>query len=176
VSERAVDRYGFADHHCFACGTTNPIGMGLQIELGERRAATTWVPGVDFVGWSDRVHGGLLATVLDEVMAWAPASEDAWAVTASFSVRYHAPVSPGEKLRFEGWVESKRRRIYETRGEVRSGDRLVADATGTYLGASPSQKTELKDRYGLRPTVQEAAKTTDATDATLTASEDSLGR
>lgn len=172
MSESAAERYGFADHHCFACGTTNPIGMGLRIELGERRAATTWVPGSDFVGWSDRVHGGLLATVLDEVMAWAPASEDAWAVTASFTVRYHAPASPGDELRVEGWVESQRRRIYETRGEVRVGDRLLAEATGIYLGASPSQKTALKERYGWRPMSSEA---TDATHTTA-AAEESRGR
>jgi acyl-coenzyme A thioesterase PaaI-like protein len=145
-------RKAFADHHCFACGTTNPIGLGLQIELGERRAATTWVPGEHVVGWSDRVHGGILATVLDEVMAWAPASEDAWAVTSSFTVRFRSPASPGEQLRAQGWVESRRRRIYEIRGEVRSGDRLIAEASGTYLGASPSQKAALKERYGWRPT------------------------
>ncbi|HJT64079.1 MAG TPA: PaaI family thioesterase [Candidatus Limnocylindria bacterium] len=151
MTERAESRYGFADHHCFACGDTNPIGMGLRIELGERRASATWVPGADYVGWSDRVHGGLVATVLDEVMAWAPSSDDAWAVTASFAVRFHHPVRPGEELRAEGWVESRRRRIYQVRGEVRSGDRLVAEATGTYLGASPTQKAELKARYGWRP-------------------------
>ncbi len=152
VTEPAELRYGFADHHCFACGTTNPIGLGLRIELGERRASATWIPRPDDVGWSDRVHGGLLATVLDEVMAWAPSSDDAWAVTASFAVRFHQPASPGEELRAEGWVDSRRRRIYEVRGEVRSGERLVAEATGTYLGASPTQKAALKERYGWRPT------------------------
>jgi acyl-coenzyme A thioesterase PaaI-like protein len=155
--ESADERYQFADHHCFACGKTNPVGMGLDIELGERRAATTWTPGPDFVGWSDRVHGGLLATVLDEVMAWAPASEDAWAVTSSFSVRFHRPVSPGEPLRVEGWVANQRRRIYDLRGEIRSGDFLVAEASGTYLGASPTQKAQLKARYGFRPTGPSAA-------------------
>jgi uncharacterized protein (TIGR00369 family) len=124
--------------------------MGLRIELGERRASTTWVPGRDFVGWSDRVHGGLIATVLDEVMAWASSSDDAWAVTSAFSVKFHSPAGPGETLRADGWVESQRRRIYEIRGEVRAGDRLVAEGRGTYLGASPTQKAELKRRYGTR--------------------------
>ena len=110
-------RYGFADHHCFACGTTNPSGMGLRIELGDQRAGTTWVPGPDDVGWSDRVHGGLIATVLDEVMAWASGSEDAWAVTSSFSVRFHSPASPGETLLAEAWVASRRRRIYEIKSK-----------------------------------------------------------
>jgi uncharacterized protein (TIGR00369 family) len=128
--------------------------MGLRIELGEGRASTTWEPATDSVGWSDRVHGGLIATVLDEIMAWAPTSDDAWAVTASLSVRFHSPASPGESLQAVGWVSSRRRRIYEVSGEIRAADgRLVAEATGTYLGASPTQKAELKRRYGRRPSV-----------------------
>ena len=43
--------------------------------------------------------------------------------------------------------------------EVRSGERLVAEATGTYLGASPTQKAALKERYGWRPTGPAAALT-----------------
>jgi len=153
AAEEAAPRYGFADHHCFACGVTNPIGMGLKIELGDRRASATWEPGPDFVGWSDRVHGGLLATVLDEVMAWAPSSEDAWAVPSSLDIRFHSPGGPGEALRADGWVESQRRRIYDVRGERRGADgRLVGEANGRSLGASPSQKAELKLRYGWRPT------------------------
>jgi hypothetical protein len=63
-------RYAFADHHCFACGRSNPIGMGLQIELLEGEARAAWTVGPDYVGWSDKVHGGIVATLLDEVMAW----------------------------------------------------------------------------------------------------------
>ena len=81
-------RYAFADHNCFACGDANPIGMHLHIELGEGEARTTWTAGDDFVGWEDKVHGGMLATLLDEVMAWAPSSYDSWAVTAEMNLRY----------------------------------------------------------------------------------------
>jgi len=144
-----------ADHHCFACGATNPIGMQLKIELAPGRASTTWRPSADFVGWSDRVHGGLLATMLDEVMAWAPTADDAWAVTSELTVRFRSTAAPGEPLTATGWVAARRRRIYDLRGEVRGADgRLVAEASGTFLGASPSQKAELKARYGWRPTVR----------------------
>jgi uncharacterized protein (TIGR00369 family) len=147
-------RYAFADHNCFACGETNPIGMRLHIELGDGLARTTWVVGDDYVGWSDKAHGGIIATLLDEVMAWAPSSFDSWAVTAEMSVRYRSPATPGEELRAEGRVIERRRRIYEVRGEVRGGDgRLVAEGSGRYLGASPSDKAALKDRYGLAPGV-----------------------
>ena len=43
-------RYAFADHNCFACGGSNPIGMHLAIELGEGTASTTWLPGAELRG------------------------------------------------------------------------------------------------------------------------------
>ena len=147
-------RYAFADHNCFACGGENPIGMRLHIELGDGVARTSWIVGEDYVGWSDKAHGGIIATLLDEVMAWAPSSFDSWAVTAEMSVRYRSPATPGEELRAEGRVVERRRRIFEVRGEVRGGDgRLVAEGSGRYLGASPSDKAALKDRYGMAPGV-----------------------
>ncbi|MEO5986822.1 MAG: PaaI family thioesterase [Candidatus Limnocylindria bacterium] len=147
-------RYAFADHNCFACGGENPIGMRLHIELGEGTARATWTAGDDYVGWSDKVHGGIIATLLDEVMAWAPSSYDSWAVTAEMSVRYRSPANPGEELRAAGRVTERRRRIYEVTGEVHGADgRLIAEGRGRYLGASPAQKAELKERYGMDPGV-----------------------
>jgi len=128
--------------------------MRLRIELGEGSASAEWTAGDDYVGWSDKVHGGMIATLLDEVMAWAPSSFDSWAVTAEMTVRYRSPASPGERLTAAGRVVRRRRRIYEVAGEVRGGDgRIVAEGTGRYLGATPSQKATLKDRYGIAPDV-----------------------
>ena len=147
-------RYAFADHNCFACGGENPIGMHLHIELGDGTARARWVGGEDYVGWSDKLHGGIIATLLDEVMAWAPSSFDSWAVTAEMTVRYRSPALPGEELTAEGRVVGRRRRIYEVTGEVSGADgRLVAEGRGRYLGASPSEKASLKDRYGVAPGV-----------------------
>lgn len=147
---RGGRRFAFADHNCFACGGANPIGMHLAIELDEGAAATTWVARPDFVGWEEKVHGGILATLLDEVMAWAPSSYDSWAVTAEMSIRYRSPANPGEELRARGWVTERRRRIYHVRGEVRGADgRIIAEATGRFLGASPAEKAALKARYGM---------------------------
>lgn len=149
IVDAAGRRYAFADHHCFACGATNPIGMRLEIELGEGEARTTWTVGPDFVGWSDKVHGGIVATLLDEVMAWA-SSDDAWAVTAEMSIRYRSPAAPGERLSAVGRVVGRKRRIFEVAGEVRGEDgRLIAEGNGRYLGASPAAKRALKDRYGM---------------------------
>lgn len=143
-------RYAFADHNCFACGGQNPIGMHLEIQLGEGTARTEWVPSEDYVGWEQKLHGGILATLLDEVMAWAPSSYDSWAVTAEMQIRFRAPANPGERLVATGRVIERRRRIYRVAGEVRGADgRIVAEAEGRFLGAAPSEKRSLKERYGM---------------------------
>jgi uncharacterized protein (TIGR00369 family) len=143
-------RYAFADHNCFACGGQNPIGMRLQIELGDGTARTEWKAERDYVGWEDKIHGGILATLLDEVMAWAPSSYDSWAVTAEMNLRYRAPANPGELLTAQAQVTRRRRRIYDVHGEVRGDDgRLIVEGDGRFLGASPAEKRELKERYGM---------------------------
>jgi uncharacterized protein (TIGR00369 family) len=150
IEGRDGRRYAFADHNCFACGGQNPIGMRLEIELGEGSARTEWRAGADYVGWEDKIHGGILATLLDEVMAWAPSSFDSWAVTAEMHLRYRAPANPGELLIAEARVTRRKRRIYDVHGEVRGdGGRLIAEADGRFLGAAPSEKRELKLRYGM---------------------------
>jgi acyl-coenzyme A thioesterase PaaI-like protein len=71
------------------------------------------------------------------------------------NVRFRSPAAPGEELVARGWVTDRRRRIYDVAGEVRGPDgRLVAEGRGRYLGASPSEKAALKDRYGAAPGVR----------------------
>ena len=53
-----------------------------------------------------------------------------------------------------GRVTARRRRIYDVAGEVLGADgRLVAEGKGRYLGATPSEKAELRERYGVAPGV-----------------------
>ncbi|HSQ59356.1 MAG TPA: PaaI family thioesterase, partial [Acidobacteriota bacterium] len=57
------------DAYCFCCGPENPIGLKLTFEeTSEGRMRTLWTPRKEHQGFKDIVHGGLVATVLDEVM------------------------------------------------------------------------------------------------------------
>ena len=145
-----LDGYTFEPHRCFACGELNEHGLHLAIHADPEHAWTETILEQRFQGWEAVAHGGIVCTLLDEVMAWAPSSFDSWAVTAEMSIRYRSPANPGEPLTARGWVTERRRRIYQVRGEVRGEDgRLIAEAHGKFLGASPSVKAELKARYGM---------------------------
>ena len=139
-------------HNCFACGTLNEHGLGLEIHVERGRSWTELELRSQFEGWEGVVHGGILCTILDEVMAWALVGEDSWGVTARMSVDFRKPVTVGTRLRADGWITRSRRRLVETAArivDVASGAELAV-ATGVYVAADEERKRELQRRYGFR--------------------------
>ena len=138
-------------HRCFACGTLNEHGLGLTLHVAPQRSWAELALEPQFQGWDGIAHGGIVAAVLDEVMAWSLAHDDDWGVTARMAVEYRRPVPLGAPIRADGWITRSRRRLIETEArlvEVASGE-VLATATGVYVAADPSRKEQLKRRYGV---------------------------
>jgi acyl-coenzyme A thioesterase PaaI-like protein len=151
-------RFEFAPHNCFACGTLNAGGLGLDLHVEPGRSWVDLALDGRFEGWEGVIHGGILCTILDEVMAWALVGEDNWGVTARMAVDFRRPVTVGTQIHAEGWISRSRRRIADTAGHIVDGTTGVqlATATGTYLAANDDRKRDLRERYGYRPTVARA--------------------
>ena len=105
-----------------------------------------------FEGWEGIAHGGIVCTLLDEVMAWALIDHDLWGVTARMAVEFKRPVPIGRPIRAEGWVAGVRRRLVEAAGVVIEPGRHRAreGRRRPYVGAPEARKEELKARYGFR--------------------------
>lgn len=152
TSTASGDRFEFAPHNCFACGTLNTNGLGLLVHIESGRSWAELDLDRRFEGWERIAHGGIVCTILDEVMAWALVGDDDWGVTARISVDFKKPVPLGTRLRADGWVTRKRRRIVDTEArivDISTGAEL-ATATGVYLVADAARKHELQQRYGFR--------------------------
>jgi acyl-coenzyme A thioesterase PaaI-like protein len=152
IASATADRFELAPHNCFACGTLNTTGLGLRVHVEPGRSWAEFQLDRRFEGWEGMAHGGIIATILDEVMAWALVGADNWGVTARISVQFKAPVPLDVPLRAEGWTTRVRRRIVDTESrivEAATGTDL-ATATGVYLAADAARKRELEARYGLR--------------------------
>ena len=146
--------FAFEPHNCFACGTLNAGGLGLAMHVEPGRSWTELALDRRFEGWDGIIHGGILCTILDEVMAWALVGEDNWGVTARMAVEFKRPVGVGVPIRAEGWMTRSRRRIVDAAGHIldaASGERL-ATATGVFLAASDARKRDLREMYAYRPT------------------------
>jgi uncharacterized protein (TIGR00369 family) len=154
VIDTPTGRFEFAAHNCFACGTLNAGGLGLALHIEPGRCWVELALERRFEGWEGVVHGGILCTIVDEVMAWALVAEDNWGVTARMAVDFRRPVMVGVPIRAEGWITESRRRIVDTAAHIvdaTTGARL-ATATGVYVAASPARKRVLQERYAYRPT------------------------
>ena len=153
MTEMGGRRFAFEPHHCFACGELNEHGLHLVLHTDVTGCWTEVTLDAAFQGWEDVAHGGILCTILDEVMAWAVIGQDTWGVTARMTVDFKRPASVGRPLRAEGMVTEAGRRLMRTQGrivDVGTGE-VLATSTGTYVAAPPERLAELKTRYQLRP-------------------------
>lgn len=141
-----------APHRCFACGALNEHGIHLELHVDGDRCWTEVVLPERFQGWDGIAHGGIICTILDEVMAWSLAATDNWGLTARMNVAFKRPVRLGVPIRAEGWLTASRRRILDTSARIvdpATGETL-ATATATYVAADAERKRELQARYGFR--------------------------
>src|SRR5580765_5067305 len=94
-------------HSCFVCGESNPVGLKLRFETDGRLVQTRFTPLPQHVGFKQTIHGGLIATLLDEIMVWACAVQTRrFAFCAELNVRFLNPVRPNEELTAIGELAS----------------------------------------------------------------------
>lgn len=139
------------DHNCFGCGAQNPIGLHLKFySLPQRAGAwTTWTPTRNFEGYNGMIHGGIICTLLDEIMAWSLYARETWAVTAKMETAFRKPVLVGEPVRLVGEVTRDRGRILQIHGEIQrlADDVLLADGDATFMRVPDAQAQEWNKRY-----------------------------
>jgi uncharacterized protein (TIGR00369 family) len=123
---------------CFVCGPDNPEGLRLEFRMDRERgeAGTDVVFPARFQGWEGIVHGGLLATVLDEAMIKAAWARGQRSVTGEITVRYLKPARTGEAYRLKGRVTGTRGKIILAESELLGeGGEAVARASGRLFKA-----------------------------------------
>ncbi len=113
---------------CFGCGGANAGGMKLLFEQDDERKRIVGRFRMDsrYQGGTGFLHGGIIATLLDEAMGKVNRFSDVRAVTAELSVEYLKPVRIAEEIVVEGWQKERKGRNLFHEGEIR-------DAAGNVL-------------------------------------------
>lgn len=134
-------------HSCFVCGESNPLGLRQRFHTDGQIVRTSFTPRQEHAGFQGVVHGGILATLLDEIMVWACAVQARkFGFCAEMTVRYQHPAKPGEELIAEAeLVQNRRDRIFEAKAELRNAaGQVVASATGKYMPIREADLAELQ--------------------------------
>jgi uncharacterized protein (TIGR00369 family) len=130
------------ENHCFGCGGANPDGMQLAFEQDDatRRIRGVFRIGAEYQGGPGFVHGGIVATLLDEVMAKVSRFEKDIAVTGELTVEYLKPVRVEEEVTVEGWEIERNGRLRMRQGEIRdSSGAVLARGRGKFVEIDPAR-------------------------------------
>ncbi len=123
-----------ADNYCFACGPANPHGLHLSgFVLDGDVYRFEYTPEPHHQGWQGIVHGGIIATVLDEAMTRLLWETGRPAVTAKICIRYRRPLPVGTRTRVRAWVVQERHGLVTTRAVVEDDDGEYASAEALFM-------------------------------------------
>ena len=130
--------------HCFVCGEENTCGIRARFLWDGREVRTTVTASRDHEGYFGIYHGGIVASLLDEVMVKAILAQGIFAVTAEMTVRYKKPVQIGDTIHYAGRIVEHKGRLFHTESEaVNEAGEIVATATARYLEAKSDLKSQL---------------------------------
>jgi acyl-coenzyme A thioesterase PaaI-like protein len=120
---------------CFACGPDNPIGLQINFTVDGDHCTGEFTPTENHVGFEDTVHGGIIFSCLDDVMANVLYRQKRKAHTAKCEIRYKQALRVGQTVKLSGWIENERRRLIVLKSEVRlkDDDALVASAEASFM-------------------------------------------
>ena len=134
-----------ADNYCFVCGRDNPRGLKIKVKYfpDELAAETRLALPREYQGWANVIHGGILSTLLDEMMAHAVWRFAGPGVTLSMEVRFHHPLKPDETIRVKGVLApgNSRRRSAEARIIRESDNQKIATAKSRFLLVELARET-----------------------------------
>jgi len=123
------------DKMCFVCGKENPFGLRLKFDHPADGRLTAMVRFTkEHQGYKDIVHGGLMTTVLDEMMVNLAWVEKKPCVTVEITVRLKKAARVGEEILFEGRLDREEGKLLFASAEARNtAGEILASATAKCL-------------------------------------------
>jgi len=141
---------GAGAHNCFGCGAGNRSGLRLKFteDLASGSVECVFHVGRRFEGPPGHVHGGIIATILDEAMGKANRQKGVVALTGRLKIDYLRPVPLGVKLCAVGWPVSQEGRKHIMAGEIRTlAGAVLARSEGLFIAIDSA---EMLRKYGTR--------------------------
>ena len=147
---------GSAYQRCFACGARNDAGLHLVFRHEGDEVVTEFTADERFQGFPGVVHGGILATLLDETLNRLAMAEGRMMMTGRLDIRYRRAAPLGRPLRVSARARSSRARMLQAEGEIRlAGDgegageegAIIATAEGIFLPVPGDYQQDSTTRY-----------------------------
>ena len=121
-------------YNCFGCAPHNEAGLKMEFYEDGDDIVSTWMPEPQFQGWVNTLHGGIAATLLDEIAAWVIARKvQRAAMTVNLNVRYRHPVSTLKPVEVRARIKDQRRSLVIIEEELIQDGQVCDTAEATYF-------------------------------------------
>jgi uncharacterized protein (TIGR00369 family) len=130
------------DNPCFGCGGANDRGMKLVFEQDDagQRIHGRFRLGVEYCGGPGFIHGGIIATLLDEAMGKVSRFRQVHAVTAELVIEYLKFVGVNDDLFVEAREVEMNGRVLQRTGEIRNAKgELLARGRARFIEIDPAR-------------------------------------
>ena len=128
-----ADKPGYS---CFGCSPANPSGLQMEFFKEGDELVCKWDPGEHFQGFHNILHGGVQATMMDEIASWVVfVMLDTAGVTYQLNTRFRKPVliSKGT-ITVRATLVRQEKRIAEIEARLYDGeDTLCAESQANYF-------------------------------------------
>ena len=143
MTEKLTPMIHAAQNRCFGCGPANASGLHLEFLLAEDGSVVSLPTIADtFEGPHGYLHGGVIATLLDEAMSKAVRARGLMAMTRQMEVDYLRPVPSAMPIRIEGhMVRSEGRKHWAEARILNSKGSTLATAKGLFVEVRASRMT-----------------------------------
>ncbi len=128
------------NHNCFGCSPVNPSGLHMKFYANPETVSSWLKVPAHLCGYSTLVHGGIISTILDEIMSRTAIYRfKHFIMTKSITVDFIKPVHIEREIRAEGKVLEKLNRTKATvEGSLyNNNDELCAKSTGLFALFTP---------------------------------------
>ena len=158
-------------YSCYGCCPTNPMGCQMTFYEDGDDIVSVWKPTPHHQSWINTLHGGVQATLMDEVCGWVVFRKlDTAAVTGRMELRYRHPVATTSPyLVMRGRLESFSHNVAKVHSELRDADgQLCIECTCTYF-AFPHEKAAQEMQFRSTETTGEDLTLEEVIDRTVAA-------
>ena len=136
-------------YQCIGCSPFNPIGLKLEFWDDGEGLVCEWEPRPEFVGWENILHGGIQATLLDEIAAWVVYVKcETAGVTSSMTVDYKKPIFTNKgNLILKGKLIETERRFAIIKAEIYNSEGVLCSEAEVKYFIYPEKIAREKFHY-----------------------------
>ena len=126
----------FPGYSCFACSPSNPSGLHMEFYKDGDEILSKWDPSEHYQGFHDILHGGIQATMMDEIASWVVfVMFDTAGMTYQLNTRFRKPVLISKGIvTVRATLVQQQKRVAEIEARLYDGENMLcAEGTANYF-------------------------------------------